>query len=611
LAIACALACNPGRSTLPTQGLTAGGELRRLFAERDRDGDGRITVRDQGTAPLAFVLHARAGELTVTGPGRLTELADLLSRRPPNGPVDITPSELSLPRERVYRALVTRSWSELTRRADRISDLVATIRASNLTSADARDYVYVPDDDAAARERLEREAKEAHGRPVVVVPLPRKLDAAGYQRLDRDQGVLYLPHPYVVPGGFFQEMFGWDSYFMARGAMADGRLDLAEAMLRDLLYQIEHYGKIGNSTQSIHRGRSQPPLLARLALAVTDAMPPGAARSELLRRTAAAGERELREVWMAPPRITDTGLSRYHDEAHGPLPELANLHYREWRDTDAFFDHQRAVRESGWDMSHRFADRGHLLVPVCLNTLLYGYERDLAEVHRRLDGPNSSEARRWDLAAESRRRLIDATLWDSQKGLYFDWDIERKTKTDYETVASFYALWVGMASPEQARRIAASLPLFETPGGLAVSSERSRRAAGGEDLQWDWPNGWAPHQIIAVEGLRRYGFQQAANRIAEAWVSMVLDEADAHDGLIKEKYDVVHRSADVPAEYGNQGGDRGTFVSYVRSPACRVFPRPIECVSIAVNRGAFGFGWTNASLELLTSSDSRGSGSAR
>jgi alpha,alpha-trehalase len=27
-------------------------------------------------------------------------------------------------------------------------------------------------------------------------------------------GLLYVPHPYIVPGGQFNEMYGWDSYFI-------------------------------------------------------------------------------------------------------------------------------------------------------------------------------------------------------------------------------------------------------------------------------------------------------------------------------------------------------------------------------------------------------------
>src|SRR5579859_6147605 len=40
-------------------------------------------------------------------------------------------------------------------------------------------------------------------------------------------GLLYLPNPYVVPGGRFNEMYGWDSYFIVRGLVRDGELGMA------------------------------------------------------------------------------------------------------------------------------------------------------------------------------------------------------------------------------------------------------------------------------------------------------------------------------------------------------------------------------------------------
>src|SRR6185369_7076649 len=38
----------------------------------------------------------------------------------------------------------------------------------------------------------------------------------------KEQGLLYLPYPYVVPGGRFNEMYGWDSYFIQVGLLRDG-----------------------------------------------------------------------------------------------------------------------------------------------------------------------------------------------------------------------------------------------------------------------------------------------------------------------------------------------------------------------------------------------------
>ena len=40
-------------------------------------------------------------------------------------------------------------------------------------------------------------------------------------------GLLYLENPYVVPGGQFNEMYGWYSYFIIRGLLRDHRRDLA------------------------------------------------------------------------------------------------------------------------------------------------------------------------------------------------------------------------------------------------------------------------------------------------------------------------------------------------------------------------------------------------
>src|SRR6202030_555290 len=44
-------------------------------------------------------------------------------------------------------------------------------------------------------------------------------------------GLLYLPNKYVVPGGRFNEMYGWDSYFIVRGLLQSGRVELARGMV--------------------------------------------------------------------------------------------------------------------------------------------------------------------------------------------------------------------------------------------------------------------------------------------------------------------------------------------------------------------------------------------
>lgn len=596
-----AIACSSATARSPGSRDRAPGEqLAALLLESDRDGDGRISERDErGGTPLRFTAEIGGRRIPLQGQARLAHLADLLARDAA-GIEPFDPARIDDTPEEVVRGLADRSWTALVRRSDRLAALVPVLRGSRLQAPDGVLYVYYPDSDREAATALTSDAVRFP--EVVLVALPRRLDAAWLERLDRQPGLLYLPRPYIVPGGRFVEMYGWDSYFMARGALAAGRVGLARDLLDDLLYQIERYGKIGNSNRSYHRGRSQPPFLTRLALELAPHLRVGE-RAALLRRTAAAGERELAEVWLAPPRITDTGLSRYHDEARGAPPEVVPGRYQVWRDQPAFYDHQRAVRESGWDMTNRFDERGHLIAPVCLNALLYGYQRDMAEIYRQLDGPGSRDAVRHEAAAARHKERIDRFLWDPARGLYFDWDVEKKARTDYESMAGFYPLFVGLASPEQARAVVASLDRFLAPGGIAVSSRASREAAGGEQLQWDWPFGWAPLQIIAVEGLRRYGYAAEADDLSVRWLSLVIEVAIANNGLIVEKYDVAHRTGNVPVEYGNQGGDRGPLARYRDTPGCRRAPRPRSCLAALLiddlAARTVGFGWTNASVAIL------------
>ena len=91
--------------------------------------------------------------------------------------------------------------------------------------------------------------------------LPRSIEHEG--DLNPDQlptpGLLYLPHPYVVPGGRFNEMYGWDSYFIILGEIADNRVDLARGTVENFFYEIEHYGAVLNANRTYYLTRSQPP----------------------------------------------------------------------------------------------------------------------------------------------------------------------------------------------------------------------------------------------------------------------------------------------------------------------------------------------------------------
>jgi len=80
-----------------------------------------------------------------------------------------------------------------------------------------------------------------------------------------------------------------------------------------------------------------------------------------------------------------------------------------------------------------------------------------------------------------------------------------------------------------------NLPFFEEPGGIVMSKRESQ-------TQWDYPYGWAPIHLLAVEAMRQYGYEAEANRISYKFLSMVMQNFE-RDNTIREKYDVVNRSA--------------------------------------------------------------------
>lgn len=206
--------------------------------------------------------------------------------------------------------------------------------------------------------------------------------------------------------------------------------------------------------------------------------------------------------------------------------------------TALFYLGDRSMRESGFDPSNRLGPFSVDIIhhaPVCLNSLLYRMEREAVRIFD-LVGQEATAAS-WRERASARRDLINRTMWDAEAGLYFDYQFEQKRLSSYVFATTFYPLWVGLATKEQAESVTANLDILEAPGGLLTSSTTS-------GSQWDAPYGWAPLQMIAVQGLRRYGFHAEADRLARKFLDLVVKEFHEH-GIIVEKYDVVRQESDL------------------------------------------------------------------
>jgi alpha,alpha-trehalase len=433
---------------------------------------------------------------------------------------------------------------------------------------------------------------------VTVRHLPSKIEHMGDVRVAEIpvEGLLYLPNRYVVPGGRFNEMYGWDSYFIILGLVADNKTELAKGMVENFFFEIENYGALLNANRTYYFTRSQPPFLTSMIRAVFEHQGDTPSSKAWLAKAYDYAKRDY-ALWTSPAhRAGDTGLARYRDIGEGPVPEMADdstyypdvirwllahpdvhtgylvdapdnptaeqaaelakascdittskvcaqAHVDGHRLSSAFYRGDRAMRESGFDTSFRFGPFSGSTddyAPVCLNSLLYKYERDMEHFATLLG--RTAEAAEWKQRANTRRDAINRYLWNPETGMFYDYNFVTKQRSTYNYVTAFYPLWAGLASPEQAASMQRHLPLFEHDGGLAMSDDDS-------GTQWDLPYGWAPANWLAVKGLAQYGFKSDADRIASKFNATVLQNF-LHDNTIREKYNVVDGSANIAVATG-------------------------------------------------------------
>ena len=608
--------------------------LRELLNDEDTDGDKRITIDDNridGTSrgDKSFWMKTVDGRsVEIAGTPYLSNLLQelKLAEDAEDSIAILDPGHVfEPPADRISRLIKGLFWDELTRTIDE-RGLQRTLTDSKTHQAGSASYLYVPPSDQTAVKYYSHVAANHPQWHLNVVVLPRKITPQFVKSLEGKHGLLSLAlekskdgeihgKPFVVPGGRFNEMYGWDSYFIVLGLLHDGKTELARSMVENAVYEIRHYGAILNANRTYYLTRSQPPFLTSMIKAVYSHLDRSAATKEWLRQALDAAVTEYRTVWMGPQRLTATGLSRYFDSGSGPCPEVheygevfrrfAVKHgmpvaefergYRAGQisdpELDAYFVHDRAMRESGHDTSYRLINRCANLVTVDLNALLYKIETDLEELIRdefggslRLNDGSVSRAADWETRAEARKKRINRYLWNEKAGMYFDYDYVHQQQTGYESATTLYPLWAGAASKEQARLlIEKALPKFEAPGGIVASTEESRGPITPDHplRQWDYPYGWSPHQILVWRGLQRYGDERDARRLAYRWLFTITVNAALYNGTVPEKFDVVKRTHAVFAEYGNVG----TTFSYITKE---------------------GFGWTNTSyqlgLDLLTPS---------
>ncbi len=395
-----------------------------------------------------------------------------------------------------------------------------------------------------------------------------------------DGSFIELPFPYVVPGGRFQEMYYWDSYFTILGLQTSGKIDLIENIADNFAHLIDQFGYIPNGNRTYFLGRSQPPFFSLIVEVLREEK-----GDKMLTKYLPFLEKEY-AFWMdgkddlvtqnsTNKRLVflrkDYYLNRYWDEYDTPRPES----YREDVElsktlpepSKGLFRHIRAAAESGWDFSSRWLKDGQNMntihttdiLPVDLNCLLFNLEKTIFKAHLLTDNKKKIEASY--VLMYNRERAIKRYFYNGEKSYYFDYDFIEKKPTEVYSLAGIFPLFFNITKVLPARNMIGIIEeKFLKEGGLVTTTDNTKQ-------QWDAPNGWAPLQYIAYKSMWKYGFFDLANTIKSRWMQ-TNEKVYAETGKMTEKYNVETLNINAGGgEYPNQDGfgwTNGVYLKFLR-----------------------------------------------
>lgn len=370
------------------------------------------------------------------------------------------------------------------------------------------------------------------------------------ENVEKWDSLLPLPKPYVVPGGRFREVYYWDSYFTMLGLAESGHWDKVQDMVDNFAHEIDTWGHIPNGNRSYYLSRSQPPFFSMMVELLASQKGDEVYATYLPQLKAEyaywmEGAHELKpgEQNKRVVKLKDGSLlNRYWDDRDTPrtesyLDDVTTAKNNPNRPATEIYRDLRAGAASGWDFSSRWMDdpnqlgsiRTTSIVPVDLNALMYQLEKTLA--HASIAAKDNAAGSEYQRLADARQKAIEANLWNAKEGWYADYDLKRNAVRGQLTAAALFPLYVHAAAQDRADKMATvTRTQLLKAGGLATTNVKTGQ-------QWDAPNGWAPLQWVATEGLQNYGHKDLAMEVTWRFLTNVQHTYNREQKLV-EKYDV-------------------------------------------------------------------------
>ena len=172
---------------------------------------------------------------------------------------------------------------------------------------------------------------------------------------------------------------------------------------------------------------------------------------------------------------------------------------------------------------------------------------DLAcELHRELQAMaviaeqlgKPADQKEWTIKAQKLADAINTNLWDEKDGFYYDRNEKTGSPIKVKSVAGFFPLWAGVASPSRAKRLIeehlTNPKEFWTKWPVAsyALTEPDFYEGSHHECNWRGPC-WVPINYMIMHGLMYYGYKDIARDLAQHTYKMALDE----NPVTREYYD--------------------------------------------------------------------------
>ncbi|MGC9342775.1 MAG: trehalase family glycosidase, partial [Bacteroidales bacterium] len=193
--------------------------------------------------------------------------------------------------------------------------------------------------------------------------------------------------------------------------------------------------------------------------------------------------------------------------------------------------------------------------PLDLNCLLYKYYGDLSFMAEKLIKADfnksqdyyKAEIQIWNLKRSKLKNLIMETHFSETHGCFYNYDVQNlKPITGLPHLTHYaYPLFAGLVDENHALELTKQIGSLTTEFGVKLTSERT-------GYQWDF-NMWPLQVWIAVQGLRKYGFENEAKNISDGYIRCV-EKVFRSEGSFYEKYNAENGTIETDGRYPSEAG---------------------------------------------------------